>query len=134
MAKVLGLGGIFFKADDTQAVRDWYARVLGFEIHSWGGAVFKNPKGETTTWSPFAADTKYFEPGTAPFMINFIVDDIDGVAGQGRRRGRRAAWAVRTKAAWGVSPGFWIPQGSRLSSGSLRKATPRHNLLLPNRT
>jgi predicted enzyme related to lactoylglutathione lyase len=79
MAKVLGLGGIFFKADDTQAVRDWYARVLGFEIHSWGGAVLNNPKGETTTWSPFAADTKYFEPGTAPFMINFIVDDIDGL-------------------------------------------------------
>src|SRR3954463_16323277 len=79
MAKVLGLGGIFFKADDTQAVRDWYARVLGFEVHSWGGAMFKNPKGATTTWSPFGADTKYFEPGTAPFMINFIVDDIDGL-------------------------------------------------------
>ena len=33
MAKVLGIGGVFFKAADPQAVRDWYARVLGFEIN-----------------------------------------------------------------------------------------------------
>ena len=57
MAKVLGLGGIFFKAEDPAAVRDWYARVLDFDIHSWGGAVFKAPRITTTTWSPFAADT-----------------------------------------------------------------------------
>lgn len=79
MAKVLGLGGVFFKAEDPQAVRDWYARVLGFEIHDWGGAVFKPPRRGSANWSPFKADTEYFAPSTAPFMINFIVDDIDGV-------------------------------------------------------
>ena len=79
MAKVLGLGGIFFKAEDPKAVRDWYARVLGFDVHDWGGAIFKSSRGGTATWSPFAADTQYFAPSTAPFMINFVVDDIDGV-------------------------------------------------------
>jgi predicted enzyme related to lactoylglutathione lyase len=87
MAKVLGLGGIFFKAQDQKAVRDWYARVLGFEIHDWGGAIFKHPKVGNTNWSSFPADTKYFEPSDAPFMINFIVDDIDGVLAKAAAEG-----------------------------------------------
>lgn len=78
MAKVVGIGGVFFKAQDPVAVRDWYARVLGFDIHDWGGAIFKQPKS-TTNWSVFDADTQYFAPSASPFMINFIVDDIDGV-------------------------------------------------------
>lgn len=86
MAKVLGLGGIFFKAEDPQALRDWYARVLGLDIHSWGGAVFDQPKG-ATTWSPFAADTQYFAPSAATFMINFIVDDIDGLLAKAAAEG-----------------------------------------------
>ncbi len=86
MAKVLGLGGIFFKAEDPAALREWYGRVLGFEVQSWGGALFKYPAGKST-WSPFAADTKYFEPSKAPFMINFIVDDIDGVLAKAAAEG-----------------------------------------------
>jgi catechol 2,3-dioxygenase-like lactoylglutathione lyase family enzyme len=86
MARVLGLGGIFFKTEDPKAVRDWYARVLGFDVHDWGGAIFKLPKG-TSTWSPFAADTQYFAPSAAPFMINFIVDDIDGVLAKAAAEG-----------------------------------------------
>jgi catechol 2,3-dioxygenase-like lactoylglutathione lyase family enzyme len=79
MARVLGLGGVFFKARDPAAVRDWYARVLGFEIHDWGGAVFSHPKAGATNWSPFEADSRYFDPSDAPFMVNFIVDDLDGM-------------------------------------------------------
>lgn len=86
MAKVLGIGGVFFKAEDPAAVRDWYARVLGFDIHDWGGAIFKQPK-TTTNWSPFAADTQYFAPSDAPFMINFIVDDIEGVLAKAAAEG-----------------------------------------------
>jgi len=79
MARVLGLGGIFFKAADPAAVRDWYARVLGFSVHEWGGAMFDHPAVGATNWSPFPADTQYFEPSKSDFMINFIVDDLDGV-------------------------------------------------------
>ena len=87
MAKVLGLGGIFFKAEDPAAVRAWYARVLGFEVFDWGGAVFKHPKIGGTNWSPFAADTRYFEPSEAAFMINFIVDDLDGMLAKAAAEG-----------------------------------------------
>ena len=87
MAKVLGLGGIFFKAADPVAVREWYARVLGFQVHDWGGVVFDHPKVGATNWSPFAADTKYFEPSQAGFMINFIVDDLDGLLARAAAEG-----------------------------------------------
>ncbi|PHY14214.1 glyoxalase [Caulobacter sp. B11] len=87
MAKVLGLGGIFFKAADPVAVREWYARVLGFEVHDWGGVVFDHPGVGKANWSPFAADTRYFEPSQAAFMINFIVDDLEGVLAKAAAEG-----------------------------------------------
>jgi len=87
MAKVLGIGGVFFKAQDPQAVRDWYARVLGFEISKWGGAKFAHPTAGSTNWSVFAADSDYYAPSAAPFMINYIVDDLDGVLARAKAEG-----------------------------------------------
>lgn len=83
MAKVLGIGGVFFKSADPQALADWYKKVLGFPVEGWPGAIF--PLGDNTgrdafaVWSPFKADTRYFEPSTKDFMVNFRVDDIDGL-------------------------------------------------------
>jgi len=79
MARVLGIGGIFFKAQDGQAVGEWYRRVLGVETSEWGGAMFRHPERGYQVWSPFKVDTQYFEPSMAPFMVNLIVDDLDGV-------------------------------------------------------
>jgi len=84
MARVIGVGGIFFKAHDPTAQRAWYRDVLGIEMHDWGGAVLlpdamaAHP-GAATIFSPFSADTTYFEPSTKDFMINLAVDDLDGV-------------------------------------------------------
>jgi catechol 2,3-dioxygenase-like lactoylglutathione lyase family enzyme len=79
MAKVLGIGGVFFKAPDLPGLRAWYTRVLGFDIADWGGAVFPPPTRGKTVWSPFAEDTGYFKPSEKPFMINLIVDDIEAM-------------------------------------------------------
>ena len=78
MTKVLGIGGVFVKAGDTQALADWYARVLGFESQD-GSAMWPPPDGGFTLWSPFRATTDYFEPSTQPFMLNLRVDDVDGM-------------------------------------------------------
>ena len=88
MAKVLGIGGVLFKADDPQAVRDWYARVLGFEINDWGGVVW--PQSATIghgLWSVHPASTDYYDPSSAPFMINFVVEDLDGVLSKAKAEG-----------------------------------------------
>ncbi|WP_243047723.1 VOC family protein [Dyella sp. RRB7] len=89
MAKVIGLGGIFFKSHDPKALSEWYAQHLGLPVHKWGGATFdedESRKGKTL-WSPFAADTTYFAPSTQPYMINFRVDDLDGLLAQLREAG-----------------------------------------------
>jgi predicted enzyme related to lactoylglutathione lyase len=87
MARVLGIGGVFFKAADRAGLRDWYARVLGFEIADWGGAQFAHPSLGYQVWSPFAADTDYFEPSVQTFMVNLLVDDIDGVLARAKAEG-----------------------------------------------
>ena len=87
MAKVLGVGGVFFKCADPVAVRDWYRRVLGFEIASFGATLFPPLPIGKTVWSPFDADTKYFAPSTGTTMINFVVDDIDGVLAKAEAEG-----------------------------------------------
>ena len=84
MARITGIGGVFFKCADPKALAAWYRDKLGVAIEDWGGAVFQSaPDGPSqTVWSPFAADTKHFAPSTREFMINFAVDDLDGfVAG-----------------------------------------------------
>jgi len=87
LARVIGIGGVFFKAQDPQAVRDWYARVLGFEFSKWGGAKFTPPDGGAQAWSLFAADSDYFAPSGLPFMINLAVDDLDGVLARAAEAG-----------------------------------------------
>jgi predicted enzyme related to lactoylglutathione lyase len=87
MAKVLGVGGVFFKAVDPKALTEWYGRVLGFEITSWGGVKFGSSEKGGTVWSPFGADSTYFDPSPHAFMINLVVDDIDGVLAKAKAEG-----------------------------------------------
>lgn len=87
MAKVLGLGGVFLKVKDRDAWRDWYGRVLGVDIGKWGGTAFPNPPEGQTVLSSFAIDTDHFAPSIAPFMINLVVDDMDGILARAKAAG-----------------------------------------------
>ena len=81
MARITGVGGIFFKAADPKALSAWYRDVMGVDVESWGGALFR-PDAEgppKLVWNPFRQDTDYFAPSTREFMINFAVDDLDGL-------------------------------------------------------
>jgi predicted enzyme related to lactoylglutathione lyase len=92
MAKVLGVGGVFFKAKDPAALGAWYAKVLGIEPEDWGGTVFRPDAmaahpGAATVFSAFPADTAYFEPSTKDFMVNLAVDDLDAILARAREHG-----------------------------------------------
>jgi predicted enzyme related to lactoylglutathione lyase len=82
MKRVTGIGGIFFSARDPAALRSWYKRHLGIDVQEWGGAAFtwtddsETPAGGTTVWSIGSADSGQFAPGTAPFMVNYRVQDL----------------------------------------------------------
>jgi predicted enzyme related to lactoylglutathione lyase len=95
MARVLGVGGVFFRAKDPTALADWYRDVLGLDMQDWGGAFFTPDgmaahPGAGTVFSPFAADTDYFAPSTREFMINLAVDDLDGLLARCAKHGLEA--------------------------------------------
>lgn len=86
MKRVIGIGGIFFKAKDPAALGAWYKKHLGLPIdESFGGYIFdwktdsRRPEKGYSIWSPFKASTDYMSPGTKDFMFNFIVDDLEAL-------------------------------------------------------
>ncbi len=112
MQRVTGIGGIFFKSPDPQSLCAWYREHLGLEVTDWGGAVFSwggpDSAPGMTLWSPFAQDTRYMEPGTASFMINFRVADLDALLAALRAEGCRVLDHTETseqgKFGWVIDP------------------------------
>ena len=111
MARVTGIGGIFFKARDPAALREWYRKHLGLDIQSWGGLAFDASSG-VTAWSIFPETTKHFEPSTAPFMINYRVDDLAGLVDAIRAAG----WPVERVDSSDEGTFAWLmdPEGNRI--------------------
>jgi predicted enzyme related to lactoylglutathione lyase len=88
MAHVTGIGGVFFKARDPQALKRWYIEHLGFPVEDDGTVMFHwGSEQGLTVWETFDLGTDYFQPSTAPLMINYRVDDLDGLLAQLRAAG-----------------------------------------------
>lgn len=87
MKRVTGIGGIFFKSPDPKRLAEWYQRHLGIDVQPWGGTAFKWEGAGSTVWSPFQADTGYFAPSTAPFMVNYRVEDLHALLAALRTEG-----------------------------------------------
>jgi predicted enzyme related to lactoylglutathione lyase len=93
MGHVKGIGGIFFKAKDPKMMKAWYQEHLGIEPNADGGVMIQwrahdDPSKEhLTVWEPFPQDTTYFDPTNVPYMINYIVDDLDAVLSELRAKG-----------------------------------------------
>lgn len=92
MKKVTGLGGIFFKCEDTKKMRDWYARNLGIESGEYGGGFEWREKDDPdregyTAWNTFPSTTKYFDPSKKEFMINYRVADLQALVEQLKKDG-----------------------------------------------
>jgi predicted enzyme related to lactoylglutathione lyase len=111
MAKVLGVGGIFFRSGDPEGLIRWYHDHLGILAEHPGGASFPPaamPPGAFTVWSPFREDNEYFEPSRREFMINLVVDDLDGALAQVRAGGAELVGEVQSyeygRFGWFVDP------------------------------
>jgi predicted enzyme related to lactoylglutathione lyase len=83
--KVTGIGGIFFFSDNPKETREWYAKNLGIEVNAWGSASFEsrniNKPDEINSlqWKPFKKGNEYFAPSNKDFMINYQVQNIEGL-------------------------------------------------------
>lgn len=118
MARVTGIGGIFFKSPNPQALGEWYRQHLGLQVEAWGGSALRwadDPKvdGGTTIWSPFAADTGYFAPSTAPFMVNYRVDDVRALVDQLRAAGCQVDDKI-DESEYGIFAWVVDPDGNKL--------------------
>jgi len=79
MARITGIGGIFFRSKDPKALSAWYRDVLGLKIEDWGGAAIPlDAPGHppVIVWSAFEAKSDYLAPSTREFMVNFAVDNL----------------------------------------------------------
>jgi predicted enzyme related to lactoylglutathione lyase len=96
MERVLGIGGVFFKARDPKALAAWYREHLGVPVEA--GQTYGQFPAETsagpTVWSTFPDDTKYFAPSPAPFMLNYRVRNLDAMLAQLRAAGVAVAEKV----------------------------------------
>ena len=114
MNKVTNIGGVFFKAKDVAKLNEWYKTQLGFKITEWGASMVwgdvdrSNSAPCQTAWSIFKDDTKYLDPGTAPFMINYRVHDLKELIDVLRSEGVTIAGGIDEydygKFAWILDP------------------------------
>ncbi len=114
MAKITGIGGVFFKSTkDHQALAAWYQKYLGMQLEPWGGAVLRWPDDRAedkglTVWTVAERDTKWFAPSGAPFMINYRVDDLGELLANLRAAGVEVLQGPEShengKFAWIVDP------------------------------
>jgi predicted enzyme related to lactoylglutathione lyase len=93
MARITGIGGVFFKStNDQQALTAWYEKNLGLKLEPWGGGILKWPDDHAedkglTVWNTAAKDSEWFSPSTSSFMINYRIDDMAGMIEQLKRNG-----------------------------------------------
>jgi len=89
--KVQGIGGIFFKCENPQKVKDWYSANLGLVTDEYGSLFeFRNPNDNQKNylqWSPFDAGTNYFKPSEKEFMINYRVGDLEKLVEELKKNG-----------------------------------------------
>ena len=93
MARVTGIGGVFLKCKgDSAALAAWYRTHLGMTLEDFGGAILRWPEDKAedqglTVWHVADRDSQWFSPSDSTFMINYRVDDLDGLLAQMRAAG-----------------------------------------------
>ncbi|PZX94091.1 VOC family protein [Flavobacterium aquariorum] len=91
--KVTGIGGIFFFSDNLEQTKEWYTKNLGIEINDWGSSSFesrninKPQEINSLQWCPFKKGDEYFSPSKKDFMINYRVQNIEGLVNKLKENG-----------------------------------------------
>jgi predicted enzyme related to lactoylglutathione lyase len=114
MAKVTGIGGVFFKSTgDHKKLAEWYGKNLGIQFESWGGGILKWPDdkavdGGLTVWHVAEKNSQWFSPSTSSFMINYRIDNMDEMLAQLKQNGVEILKGPDTdfngKFAWVLDP------------------------------
>ena len=114
MARAVGVGGVFLKARNPQTLAAWYASHLGIQPGEGGSLVFNGPEAAgMTVFAHFPEDTGYFGGGEQQAMVNFRVDDLDGLLLQLAAAGVRID-PKREDYSYGRFAWIWDPEDNRV--------------------
>lgn len=114
MKRVVGVGGIFFKARNPEALRAWYKTHLGIDVQDWGGTTFPwNRADGMTVWSIFPESSETFAPSRSPFMVNYVVEDLHAVLEALRSEGCEVDAKV-DESDFGTFGWVMDPEGNRI--------------------
>ncbi len=83
MQRVTGIGGFFFRANNPDALAQWYKDHLGVDLipPDYDQKPWTQEAGPTA-FAPFAKDSEYFGNPTKNWMLNFRVRDLDAMVKQ----------------------------------------------------
>jgi catechol 2,3-dioxygenase-like lactoylglutathione lyase family enzyme len=116
--RILGIGGIFFKSANRDQMREWYAKHLGIADKGHGAMLpwrqHDDPQKEhVTVWTVFPASTTYLDPSHSPFMINYIVDDMDALLERLKQEGVKID-PKRMDESYGRFAWIYDPDGNKI--------------------
>ena len=119
MARVRGIGGIFFKSENPEALRAWYAKHLDIISQGEAGSMFpwnqpdSPAQDNCTAWCIFPSTTSYFGESKSPVMLNYVVDDLHGTLQALRNEG---VWVDPKVDEYDYGKFGWImdPDGNRI--------------------
>ncbi len=116
--RVTGIGGIFFKTKNPEKMKIWYQKHLGLVTDEYGSLFeFRTaedpPKPAYLQWSPFPADTKYFEPSQRDFMINYRVQNLENLLELLKREGVKIVGEMQ-EFEYGKFAHIMDPEGNKI--------------------
>jgi glyoxylase I family protein len=106
--KVTGIGGVFFRAKDPAELSDWYEKQLGINGMDW-----VQQQGQTV-FAPFPANTEYFGSQSQNFMLNFRVEDLDGLLKKLRHNNVVIVKDIEVQSGVGRFASIEDPEGNRI--------------------
>ena len=112
MAKVTGLGGAFLRAEDPKALYAWYDQHLGIPSPN-GSFVFSRETQRADIAVAFFPKASEYFPVSQPAMLNFQVDDLDGVLQRLESAGAKVD-PKREDHEYGKFGWFSDPEGNRV--------------------
>ena len=100
--KVTGIGGIFFYSDNPKEAKEWYTKNLGIKMNDWGSSGFESrnlnrpEEINSLQWKPFKKGDEYFAPSQKDFMINYTVQNLEGLVSQLKENGVTVLDSIET--------------------------------------
>ena len=112
-AKILGLGGVFYKVKDPEAYIAWWRTHMGASPTDWANFEWASDGQSRTMMSPFPADSTYLEPSSAQFMMNLRVDNVAALIDMARKGGAQIIGEVENT-EYGIFGWFIDPEGIKI--------------------